>query len=79
MLASVTTEPVPVTGTDGKVYLAYELYLTNIISTPVTVDSVQALDADSGAALQTYSGTDLVSHSRVVGTAPAVRRQPAWC
>ena len=70
MLASVTTEPVPVTGTDGKVYLAYELYLTNITSTPVTVDSVQALDADSGAALQTYSGTDLVSHSRVVGTAP---------
>ena len=70
VLASVNTEPVPVTGSDGKVYLAYELYLTNIVSTPVTVDSVQALDADSGAALQTYSGADLVSHTRVVGTAP---------
>lgn len=68
VLASVTTVPVPVTGTDGTVYLAYELYLTNITSTPVTVDSVQALDADSGAALQTYSGADLVSHARVVGT-----------
>ena len=70
MLASLSTEPVAVTGTDGKVYLAYELYLTNITSTPVTVDSVQALDADSGASLQTYSGADLVSHTRVVGTAP---------
>lgn len=70
MLATVSTEPVPVTGTDGKVYLAYELYLTNITSTPVTVESVQALDADSGAALQTYSGADLVSHAKVVGTAP---------
>ena len=70
VLAEVTTEPVPVTGTDGKVYLAYELYLTNITSTPVTVESVQALDADSGATLQTFSGVDLVTHTRVVGAAP---------
>ena len=70
VLAEVSTEPVPVTGTDGRVYLAYELYLTNITSTPVTVDSVQALDADSGAALQSYSGADLLAHARVVGTAP---------
>lgn len=70
VLASVSTEPVPVTGTDGAVYLAYELYLTNITSTPVTVESVQALNADSGAVLQTYSDADLVSHSRVVGAAP---------
>lgn len=71
VLASVTTEPVPVTGTDGNVYLAYELYLTNIVSTPVTIESVQALDSDSGATLQTYSGADLVSHSRVVGADPS--------
>ncbi|MET0965032.1 MAG: M23 family metallopeptidase [Nakamurella sp.] len=70
MLARVDTEPVPVTGTDGNVHLVYELYLTNIVSTPVTVDSVQAVDADTGAALQTYSGADLVSHTKVVGTAP---------
>ncbi len=70
MLARVSTEPVPVTGTDGKVYLTYELYLTNITSTPATVDSVQAMDADSGASLQTYSGADLVAHARVVGKAP---------
>jgi hypothetical protein len=70
VLASVNTEPIPVTGTDGNVYLAYELYLTNIDPTPVTVESVQALDADSGAALQTYSGAELVSHTKVVGKAP---------
>ena len=58
------------TGTDGAVYLVYELYLTNATSTRVTIDSVQALDSDTGAVLQTRSGADLVAHSRVVGAAP---------
>ena len=59
----------PVTGTDGKVYLAYELYLTNATSVPVTVDSISALDTASGGVLQTYSGADLLAHTRVVGNA----------
>ncbi len=70
MLASVSTEPVPVTGTDGAVYLVYELYLTNATSTRVTIDSVQTLDSDSGAVLQTRSGADLVAHSKVIGAEP---------
>lgn len=70
VLGSVSTEPVPVVGADGATYLAYELYLTNATSSPVTVDSVQAQDASTGAALQTFAADDLVAHSRVVGTAP---------
>ncbi len=70
LLASVSTEPVPVTGTDGAVYLVYELYLTNATTTRVTIDSVQALDSDSGAVLQTRSGAELVAHTRVVGNTP---------
>ncbi|MGS0688876.1 M23 family metallopeptidase [Nakamurella sp. GG22] len=58
------------TGTDGAVYLVYELYLTNATSTRVTIDSVQALDSDTGAVLQTRSGADLVAHSKVIGTEP---------
>lgn len=57
-------------GADGSTYLAYELYLTNATSSPVTVDSVQVQDPSSGAVLQTYAGDELVAHSRVVGTAP---------
>ncbi len=69
VLGSVSTEPVPVVGADGATYLAYELYLTNATSSPVTVDSVQAQDAATGAALQTFATDELVAHSRVVGTA----------
>jgi hypothetical protein len=67
----VSTEPVPVRGTDGATHLAYELYLTNITSIPVTITSVQALDSETGGVLQDVSGDDLLDHSRVVGTAPA--------
>lgn len=70
VLASVSTEPVPVVGTDGNTYLAYELYLTNVTSTPVTVDSVQVVDTDSGAVLQTHTGDDLLANAKVVGAAP---------
>lgn len=70
VLASVSTDPVSVTGTNGSVYLVYELYLTNATSTPVTIDSVQALDTDSGAVLQARSGADLVAHAKVIGKAP---------
>ncbi len=71
VLGSVPDSPVPVTGTDGRTYLAYELYLTNVSSTPVTIDSVQAVNTDGGATLQEFSGPELVAHSRVIGAAPA--------
>ncbi len=52
-------------------HLAYELYLTNATSTPVTIDSVRAVNADGGAAVQQFDGAELVAHARVVGAAPA--------
>jgi len=69
ILASVSTAPTPVTGSDGKEYLAYELYVTNATSTPVTIDSV-TVTGDGGDALQTYSGEDLFAHSRIIGADP---------
>lgn len=69
VLGSVPNPPTPVTGTDGRTYLAYELFLTNATSTPVTIDSVRVLGAD-GAAVQEVTGTDLVEHTRVVGANP---------
>ena len=64
------TAPTPVAGSDGKVYLAYELYLTNATSVPVTIDTITVADGDGGA-LQSFSGADLLTHSRVVGADPA--------
>lgn len=73
VLGAVSDSPAPVTGTDGRVYLAYELYLTNATSTPVTIDTVRVVRAgdDPGTALQEFGGADLVAHARVIGAAPA--------
>lgn len=73
VLGSISDSPAPVTGTDGRVYLAYELYLTNATSTPVTIDSVAVVPAGSAASdsLQEFSGSDLLARARVVGAAPS--------
>jgi murein DD-endopeptidase MepM/ murein hydrolase activator NlpD len=70
IVAFVTTEPTPVMGTSERVYLAYELLVINATTVPVTIDSLQAIDAAGGAVLQEYSGADLVAHSLVIGNAP---------
>lgn len=70
VLGSVPDPPIPVTGTDGRTYLAYELLLTNATSTPVTIHSVRVVDA-AGAAVQEFTGGELVEHARLVGAAPA--------
>ena len=46
LLASVIAAPIPVPATDGKVHLAYELQLTNVLDQDVTLTSVDVLDRD---------------------------------
>ena len=48
LLASVLNPPIPVPTTDGRVHLAYELLLSNVLSQAVTVESVTA-EADGNA------------------------------
>ena len=45
VLASVIAAPVPVPATDGKIHLAYELQLTNVLAQDVTLTSVTVLAA----------------------------------
>ena len=40
LLASVIAAPIPVPATDGKVHLAYELQLTNVLDQELTLTSV---------------------------------------
>jgi hypothetical protein len=67
IVASVSTEPRPVTGTDGRMHLAYELLLINATTTEATIDSVQAVGGETDEVLEEYAGDDLLSHARVVG------------
>jgi hypothetical protein len=76
VIADVVAAPVPVPGTDGKVHLAYELQLTNVLDQEVTVTSVGVREGD-----RTYldlSGDGLSYWMRIIGKpAPATKVGPA--
>ena len=66
VLASVVAAPVPVPATDGKIHLAYELQLTNVMTQDVTITSVKVLAGDQ--TLLTLAGDQVGNWTRVIGT-----------
>ena len=76
MVASVLSAPVPVPATDGKVHLAYEVQLTNVLAQDVTLTSLVVLDRD--VALLNLSGDQLANWTRIIGTpVPTTKIGPA--
>lgn len=67
VVGTVTTEPAPVMGSDGNVYLAYELSVVNAASAPVVIEGVRVRDADTGEVVQERSGAELLSTFRATG------------
>ena len=65
VVASVTNSPHPVLATDGKVHLAYELLLTNVISSDTTITSVVA--RGHGKNFQVLAGDDLKGVFKIFG------------
>lgn len=65
MLGRVLDAPVPVAATDGKVHLAYELYLTNAMSQDMNVESVTVKAGDRN--LLSLSGDQLRDKTRILG------------
>jgi hypothetical protein len=65
MLGRVLAAPVPVPATDGKVHLAYELYLTNSLGQDMNLDSVTVNAGDRK--LLTLSGAELSAKTRILG------------
>jgi hypothetical protein len=70
LTASTLRTPSPVTGTDGKTHLAYELVLTNMTVTTVELDELQVLDPASGQVLLSLAGPQVPANANLVG-APA--------
>ena len=66
VLASVVAAPVPVPATDGKIHLAYELQLTNVLAQDVTLTSVAVLAGDQ--TLLTLAGDQVGYWTRIIGT-----------
>jgi hypothetical protein len=79
LVENVYSPPRWFTGTDGKVHLVYELYLTNGLPMPAIVNTVAVLDANSGATLLRLTGPSLLSAMSLVmpSTAPNVVLPPA--
>lgn len=63
---AVPQPPAPV-AVEGRQRLLYELHLTNFGATPLHLDGLSVLDADSGAALAAWRGEALVARGRIVG------------
>lgn len=76
VVGRVLTAPIPVPTTDGKVHLAYELQLTNMLDQDVTLTSVAARSGDE--TLLRLPGDRLAYWTRIAGTStPTTKIGPA--
>jgi hypothetical protein len=76
VLATAVAAPMPVPATDGKIHLAYELQLTNILDREVTLTSVDVRSADR--TVLNLSGDRLAYWTRVLGShSPTTKLGPA--
>ncbi len=76
VVANVLAAPVPVPATDGRVHLAYEVELTNVLAQEVTLTSLIVLDRD--VSLLNLSGDQLANWTRIIGTpVPTTKIGPA--
>jgi hypothetical protein len=76
LVGGVLASPTPVPATDGRVHLAYEVQLTNVLAQEVTLASLVVLDRD--VSLQKLAGEQLADRTRVVGTTtPTTKIGPA--
>jgi peptidase M23-like protein len=72
LLASVLAAPIPVPATDGKVHLAYELQLTNVLNQELTLTSVDVRATDRS--LLNLTGDRLAYWTRVMGNPSATTK-----
>ncbi len=68
--------PRPVAGADGRIHLAYELSFVNEPRLLSQIDSIAAVDADSGAVLAEWKGKELSDIFRINGGEPGTALAP---
>jgi hypothetical protein len=71
IITALAPDPIPVTGTDGKVHLAYELTVLNDSPRPATISQVDTLaDGPQGRVVDSLAGPQVVARSLPVGDYP---------
>src|SRR3954470_20780237 len=63
LLVTAIHDPLRVTGSDGMVHLEYDLVLTNVFTTPVTITAIDVLTPD-GQSLHRLEGEGLKAMTR---------------
>jgi murein DD-endopeptidase MepM/ murein hydrolase activator NlpD len=67
VITTIGPDPIPVTGTDGKVHVAYELSVLNSGSRPATITTVDTLaDGPEGAAVATIGQQETVERTILI-------------
>ena len=70
LLVTAIHDPLRVTGSDGMVHLEYDLVLTNVFTTPVTITAIDVLTPDGQSLLQ-LAGDSLRAMTRpLIGSTP---------
>src|SRR5262245_55808611 len=69
LIATPIAPPNPVTGSNGKIHLAYEFVLMNMAQSVVSLEKIETLDAESGAVIGTLEGEGLKKMVRLNGGA----------
>jgi murein DD-endopeptidase MepM/ murein hydrolase activator NlpD len=69
--ASVLRAPIPVPATDGRVHLAYELQISNILASPATINAVEVVG--DGRSLLRLEGDALAEWIKPFGGQPGTR------
>src|SRR5215216_2855517 len=70
LLVSAIHDPLRVTGSDGMVHLEYDLVLTNVFTTPVTITAIDVLTLEGQPLLQ-LAGDTLAAMTRpLIGSTP---------
>jgi murein DD-endopeptidase MepM/ murein hydrolase activator NlpD len=67
VITTLGPDPIPVTGTDGKVHVAYELSVLNSGSRPATITKVETLDdGPEGATVTTLEQREIVERTLLI-------------
>jgi murein DD-endopeptidase MepM/ murein hydrolase activator NlpD len=67
VITTIGPDPIPVTGTDGKVHVAYELSVLNSGPRPATITKVETLaDGPEGAAVATIGQQETVARTLLI-------------
>jgi hypothetical protein len=68
VITAVSPDPVPVTGTDGKVHLVYELQILNASPRPATITAIDTLAAPGGRTVASLSAAQVGEVGLLVGS-----------